>query len=209
MPKSGKELTENGSCIAQKNDWKSRFISIRAMSDEEKLIALESCARTGRRASAAEAAGVTAKTLTANLEDDPDFAVAWEEALNEYRDYLRSKVEQRALEGTLEPIIGGKDRDVVVAHVRRYETQLTMMHARAYVSDYAEKQQVEHSGTTGLLVVGANVAVHDKQARSGNGLLSLEDSWEKSFSGEYVAGETPLPMAPPLELGLRKADGEQ
>jgi hypothetical protein len=187
MSTDPRTVQKNGGMVRFKSDWRHKSRVVGSMDDEQMGTALTVYASCGRKTDAAKAAGVSSQTLKHYQDSDPDFAEAMEEALDYYRDKLTANIENRALNGTMEPVIGGKNKDEVVAHIQRFETSLTMMHARRFIPEYSEKYQIEHGGQIdhGVLVVG----------RPSN----LEGpSWEQAYGGKIPAGSLDLPMAPAL-----------
>lgn len=178
--------------IRFRRDWRDMSRVIGKMDDDQKGTALLTFSQCGQKTTAATAAGVSPSTLTHHLEEDPDFACSFEEALDFYRDEILAVVSDRALNGVLEPVIGGKNKDEVVAHIRRFETQLTMMHAKRYIPEFSERYQVEVSGSIdhGVLLVGSG----SNSAGSGNGSVG----WADKYSGKIPPGSLDLPMAPAL-----------
>ena len=77
---------------------------------------------------------------------DPDFAVAWDEALEEAKGNVESELHRRAVEGWDEPIYGGKNREQVVGTVRRYSDRLLELRAKALLPEYRDKSKVEVGG---------------------------------------------------------------
>ena len=182
-------IQKNGAMVRFKKDWRHKSRVVGQMDDDQMATALTVYAQCGRKATAAMAAGVTVVTLRNYQDSDPDFAVAMEEALDIYRDTITEVVENRALNGVDEPIIGGKNKDEIVAYVKRFETALTIMHAKRYIPEYSEKHQLEISGQIdhGVLVVGATGA--RRSSKDGK-------TWEEMYAGHIPPGSLELPMAP-------------
>lgn len=73
--------------------------------------------KSGNVTRAAEAAGVSRNQLYLARRDDPDFALAWEEALEGAMDDLEATLLRRALEGTDKPVFfGGKECGTVKSY---------------------------------------------------------------------------------------------
>lgn len=73
--------------------------------------------KSGNVTRAAEAAGVSRNQLYLVRRDDPDFARAWEEALEGAMDDLEAELLRRALEGTDKPVFfGGKECGTVKSY---------------------------------------------------------------------------------------------
>ena len=172
--------------VVSKKDYRKKYLSKTVFDDGAKGVALDMFAKTGRVTDAAMVAGVSTSTVRSHLERDPEFAQAWEIARQEYADYVTSLIEERAFKGVEEPIIGGKFRDQVVAHKRVFSDSLAMMHAKRYVEEYREKQQLDVS------VAGGVLAVASPMPNSPKGLKE----WKSLYAGEYEPGSI-KPESPP------------
>ena len=166
--------------------YKERYLKVSLFDDAAKGLALDVMARTGRMSDAAQAAGVSRTTVRTHIEKDPDFAQAWEIARQEYADRITSLIEERAFIGMEEPIIGGKFRDEVVGHKRVYSDSLAVMHAKRYVEEYREKQQLDVSMVGGVLAVAASIP----NSQSGHYL------WDELYGKDYEPGSI-KPEPPP------------
>lgn len=71
---------------------------------EAKMVFLETFAATGRKMHSARSADVCRMTVDAHLKDDPEFAEAFEDALEVYKESVRVEVRRRGIEGWLEPV---------------------------------------------------------------------------------------------------------
>ena len=172
--------------VVSKKDYRKKYLTRTAFDDGAKGVALDMFAKTGRVTDAAMVAGVSSSTVRNHLERDPEFAQAWEIARQEYADYVTGLIEERAFKGIEEPIIGGKFRDQVVAHKRVFSDSLAMMHAKRYVEEYRERQQLDVSVAGGVLAVASPMPNTDSGTRK----------WKKLYSGEYEPGSI-KPEPPP------------
>ena len=172
--------------VVRKKDYRDRFLSTTVFDDGAKGVALDMFSKTGRVTDAAMVAGVSTSTVKRHLERDSEFAQAWEIARQEYADYVTGLIEERAFKGIEEPIIGGKFRDQVVAHKRVFSDSLAMMHAKRYVGEYREWQQLDVS------VAGGVLAVASPMPNSPDGVKQ----WKKLYAGEYEPGSI-KPEPPP------------
>tara|TARA_R110000824_G_scaffold162719_1_gene338422 strand:- start:316 stop:1107 length:792 start_codon:yes stop_codon:yes gene_type:complete len=204
MTTNKRRTQKNGQATLQKREWKSeetwetKYLGIKVIEDDDRLKALAIFAECGRIGDVAEKLGLNRGSITTLISSDPDFAVAWADAYDTYRDKIERCMEVRALQGQRTPIVGGKDRDVVVAHEQKFETQLTLAFAKRHIPEYGERfQQAGVNIEAGVLVVGSNVAStgHDHQTVT-------PASWKKKFDtgGGYVAGELPLLAPPEIEI---------
>jgi hypothetical protein len=134
------------------------------MTEERKALFLAELARHGVVARAARAASPhsengCAMSFRDARREDPDFAVAWEDAMEQARGALEFELHRRAVEGWEEPIYGGRHKEKVVGTVRRYSDRLLELRAKALLPEYRERRQVELGG--GLDVKHAAKAQED------------------------------------------------
>lgn len=179
--------------------YRERFLSNSVFDDSRKAIFLDFIAENGRVTDACRAAGVSSSTVRRHVEMDPDFAEAYDHAKQAYADYVTSVVERRALDGTREPIMGGRFKDQVVGHKVVYETPLTIMHAKRYVPEYRDRQQVDVSVTGGVLAVASALPGTD----------SGQKDWNAMYGGEYTPGSiecVPPPKGDSEDAGVEEQD---
>ena len=84
---------------------------------------LDYYARTGRKSDGALYAGVHASTIVKWENDSPEFRELVEEAHGIYLNMLEAEALRRGAEGVLEPIVAGKDPEIVT-YVRRFSDKL-------------------------------------------------------------------------------------
>ena len=110
---------------------------------------LAELARRGNVSAAAEIATMSRRWFYEEREGDPQFAAAWDEALETAIDAMELEARRRAVEGVEKPIIGrvGKDQDGIITTVREYSDSLMTLLLKAHRPDkYRERQQIEHTG---------------------------------------------------------------
>lgn len=106
-------------------------------------------AESGIVTTACEAVDIDRATAYRRREADPDFAAAWDRALDDAADRLEAEVRRRAVEGWDEPVFGrvAKDQDGQIGLVRKYSDSLAALLLKgAKPEKYRDRQQVEHSG---------------------------------------------------------------
>lgn len=123
--------------------------------DKQKTVYLNHLAKTGRKAMSAKAAGVCLQTVLDHRENDPEFNEAVENALAMYADKVHQLAE-RLMEGVDEPIIGGKDKDAIVAFKKVHATNLVAMELRRTNPEYKERQEIDLKSAGGVLVAPAD-----------------------------------------------------
>jgi hypothetical protein len=128
--------------------------------DAQKGIYLNVLAKTGRKQQAADAAGVDVTTILRHRDNDPEFEAAVQRALGQYHDKVHD-LAYRLMDGIKEPIIGGKDKDEIIAHKVIHATNLLAMEMRRVNPEYKERAEVEHTGGGGVLLAPAGITPQD------------------------------------------------
>lgn len=84
--------------------------------------------------------------------DDPEFAAAWNEALDEAADTMEREAWRRAVEGTEKPVFGSMGRGLgsgEVGRIREYsDTLLIFMLKAARPEKFRERTETRHTGLT-------------------------------------------------------------
>ena len=112
--------------------------------------------RAARSASPHSASGALS-TFQDERQRDPEFAAAWDDAVESARADVEHEIYRRSTEGYEEPVYGGKYRETVVGTVRRYSDRLLELRARALLPAYRDaaalnvNKRVTHDVEPGLL----------------------------------------------------------
>ena len=127
----------------------------------------------GCRGLCAEAVGVSITTLYDHLKRDPEFAEAFEDALQAFIDEnMFAPALKRARDGVERPIIGGKFKDEIITYERVYSDSLMAMMLRAHRAEFKDGKDAASmtaSGTGGVLIVpGAPATINDWQNQFGD-----------------------------------------
>lgn len=89
---------------------------------------------------------------------DPEFAQAWDVALEEATERLEAEARRRAADGVLEPIYYQGKR---VGSVRKYSDTLLIFLLKAHAPDkYRERSSIEHEGDLTIRVEYADTDPH-------------------------------------------------
>jgi hypothetical protein len=127
--------------------------------DKAKKRYLDELAATGRKWSAEQAAGVARSTVEHHLENDPEFADAFEDAIAKYSTPKIIQIEKEAIEGHLDQHYHDGQ---LVRERRVYETRLREKFLERYEPEYHPKYQVEHSGNVpGQVIIPGLAALTD------------------------------------------------
>jgi hypothetical protein len=96
---------------------------------------------------ACEAAGIGRTTAYEHRERHPDFALAWDEALEDACDLLEAEARRRALEGVEKPVYW---QGVVVGTIREYSDTLMTLVLKAHRPEkFRERHDTRLSGPDG------------------------------------------------------------
>ena len=123
------------------------------LDDVQKEVFLYWFARTNRKTHSAHAAGVCWQTVLNHMKADPEFEEQFKQAQHQYQDRLEQIAREVAQEGILEPIIGGKSKDKVVAHRRVIATNILAMQMKRANPEYKERQEIDLNHKGGVLLV--------------------------------------------------------
>jgi hypothetical protein len=107
---------------------------------------LEHYARTANVGESCRVAGVSRQSVYRWLEDDEPFRLAYNQSRQESDDAIRSEIYRRAIEGVPEPVFHQGRR---VGSVRKFSDVLLIFLAKSRMSEFRDKQTVEHSGPDG------------------------------------------------------------
>jgi hypothetical protein len=146
---------------------------------ERKALYLEYYRHSGLKYRSAELIGVSVSTLEEHIRKDLEFGAAVLEAKQTWVDETLIKPAiERAVKGVKKPIIGGKDRDSVVAYEQVYSDGLHLALLRARSPEFRDKDGEGSGGGGGVLVVPA--------------APSTMDQWQTQF-GDLAKGTTGKP----------------
>lgn len=188
MAKSTKKpgATTTGRVINVKADmanWRRKIQKSRIkFDDDQKEIYLVELRKTGRKCAAAIAAGVSGNCVAEHRKNDPDFAEASAEAVDDYRKSIAAEVHRRGALGwetpvyqkgerVLEPMLNedgspmlnedGQPR-FVKAVERRFSDSLLILEAKRADPSYREKQTLDLNATGGgVLLAPAGITPED------------------------------------------------
>ncbi len=111
-------------------------------------IFLEELTKTCCVLRSAAAAGIERRRLYEMRDKEPEFAEAWDKALDAGTDVLEAEAIRRAVEGVDEPVYQGGE---LVGHVRKYSDTLLARLLDAHKPDkYRQRSEVKHTGSVEL-----------------------------------------------------------
>jgi hypothetical protein len=136
------------------SNWREQLQRSRIKFDDvQKNLYLRVLSETGRKTQAALAAGVGLNTVKTHLDIDPDFAEAFELALEQYRDRVHD-IAQSTYDGRLKkPILGGQFKDEVVAHETIIHANILAMELKRVDPSYRDRSEIDMNVKGGVLVV--------------------------------------------------------
>lgn len=136
-------------------------------------------------------------------EADPDFAVAWDEALEQAKGNVESELHRRAVEGWEEPIYGGRHREQIVGTVRRYSDRLLELRAKALLPEYRDRSKVELDGGLEMSHSGQQEIHHVLSKLTRDQRARLRELLTRA--GEVIDGRAVLTAVPESAPGLAPA----
>jgi len=107
----------------------------------------------GTHMKASERAGISYLAMRVLRRNNSEIDALAADAIERYRESLEHEARRRAVDGWDEPVIGGKFRDEVVAHVRRYDSRLMELMLKRHIPEYRDKYEATINVTAGILVV--------------------------------------------------------
>jgi hypothetical protein len=113
--------------------------------EKQREVFLEALAAIGNVSRAMKAAKIPRRTLYDWRRNDNEFAVAWEQALEESAGVLESEAHRRAVDGTLRPVYQGGKR---VGSIREYSDTLLIFLMKGLMPQ-KYRERFEHSGEGG------------------------------------------------------------
>lgn len=142
--------------------------------DDEKInLFLEELRRTGLVATSARSVGTNSRTINRAIENDQEFAEAYEEALLEYQELLQAEMHRRAVEGVEEEVYF---QGVPVGTKTVYSDSLLATLTKAKVPEFRDKQKLDVAVSGGVLLT-----------------LPPAQSPEQWLESTEIAGELPAP----------------
>ncbi len=138
--------------VVDQSTWRKKMQTSRIKFDDiQKEVYLSALAEHSRKGDAARAAGVSTMCVKNHVENDPDFAEAVEEALNQYRDkFVAKAIGELAYEGVE---IKKFDKEGNLIESRRdYPVNLIAMELRRIDAGFRDKQQIDLNTGGGVMV---------------------------------------------------------
>lgn len=142
-----------------------------------KVAYLENLRKTGLVYLSAEMIGTTSWTIDDHRKKDKEFDKLCAEAKQNWVDSLVAVATKRAVKGTKKPIIGGKNRDEIVAYERNYSDGLLSTLLRASRQEFRDGQEAAGGAGASGPVMFIPSAVPQTM-----------DDWEKQH-GEAAKGQ--------------------
>lgn len=112
---------------------------------------LMALAESGNISYACRRVGVPRTTLDKYRNENAEYNEFMDDALAYYADTVVGAAHQRAVHGYTVPIVGGRNKDEIVAHEVRYSDSLMAMMLKTVDPRFNPTQKVEVSGQAGLI----------------------------------------------------------
>lgn len=136
----------------------------RSLTSRQRAKFLKALAQTANVTASAQSVNANRRTLYDHRAAHPEFAAAWDEAIEEATDALEAEARRRALEG-VDELVTCKDGLVYDADgkpvtQKRYSDSLMALLLRAHRKDkFRDNQSVEHTGPGGKALAPATINV--------------------------------------------------
>lgn len=155
----------------------------RRLDDDSKQAFLDALRDVGIVRDACRAARVGRSTVYQHRTDDPAFAAAWDEAVEDALDLAERELLRRGRDGVDRPVYQGGE---MVGTIREYSDTalLAFLNARAAHRGYVRNARVEVSGPAGGPVQHQVLALDDHEKRA---LRDAIDWWEAQQPTEAPA----------------------
>lgn len=129
------------------------------------------------------------QTFYRQREADPEFARAWDEALDMARASIERELHRRGVEGVDKPVFWqGRE----IGTVKEYSDVLLLARIRKLDPDYRPQQRIEHGGTVKVKPIGLD-ALDKKQRELLRGILELQAAKDVAKDAEFsVVASPPL-----------------
>lgn len=168
----------------------------------KKEIFIFTLAERGTMVDACDAASISLATAKAhrnanNPRFDPEFAEAWNDAMEEFDAGVEREIADRAMNGWQEPVIGGPDRNEIVTYITKKSDKLLVVLAKRRMRDlYGDKVEVNQTGGT----VGSSTEI-----APGVDLVNL-DAKQRGLLKKFLEGLDPINRSDVLDL---EVEGEE
>ena len=155
---------------ADQRNWRQRMDPAKLkFTDDLKFKYCEFLARTSHKAQAAASVGMTVAAVLHHRNIDPEFNAACEQAMADYADIVHA-LAWKLMNGVKKPIIGGPNKDQVVAEEIVHAIPLVAMEMRKVDPAYKERSEVDVNAKGAVLVAPAGMSpedwVHQEQERN-------------------------------------------
>lgn len=157
------------------------------LTDERKLMFLRELSAHGIVVRAARCASPNCDTRSGSEQTfrdaraaDPEFARAWDAAIENARGEVEYELHRRAVEGWEEPVYGGRYKEKIIGSVRKYSDRLLELRAKGLLPQYREGASVQLNNYVG----GQPASEVRAQLRAALSRMSIDDLSE--FEGLMV-----------------------
>ena len=96
-----------------------------------------------------QAAGISPHTVRTHLKADPEFKLAYDEAMQDFKEGIEREVMRRAIMGWEEDVF---QLGEFVGTVRKFSDRMLELLAKRHIPEYKEKFQIDHNVSGGVLV---------------------------------------------------------
>ncbi len=111
----------------RQSQYRTRYVDFKGLDDQDQLmIYLDALKYSGAYISAAQAVGCNEKEIASYRRENPEFQALCDDVLALYGQEFIAEAKRRAVDGWENPVIGGRNKDEVVAYERKYSDSLML-----------------------------------------------------------------------------------
>lgn len=139
--------------FASMKDWRRIAQTAKMkLTDELKVKYCEHLARYGQKAAAAESVNVSTTCIQNNRELDPVFDAMCNEAFAHYADRVHT-LAWKLMDGVKKPIVGGKDKDEIVAYEMVHAVPIVQMELKRVNPEYKDRSEIDMKGNASAVLI--------------------------------------------------------
>lgn len=148
-----KAIVESGDPYVEREHPRRNRLERDFMTPEAMLKYLEAMEECGTHYLSAKKAGKPARQFEDLKKKVPEFKLLCDEALARYRERLEHEAYRRGVQGWDEPVIGGRNKDQVVAVRTVYDSKALELLLKRHIPEYRDKFEGTITVQPGVLVV--------------------------------------------------------
>jgi hypothetical protein len=127
---------------------RTRYVAFEGLENEEQCSKyLAALRETGAYISAAEVINCNPREIADYRKREPEFAEMCKAMLEHFGAAIVAVARERVMNGWENPVVGGRNRDEIVAHTKHYSDSLTLAFLKKVDPDFRDKSEVKVEAT--------------------------------------------------------------